>query len=349
MKKKSHRKPHLIFSLVFLLAAVLLLTPPMEAFSAGKEVVWNVSVWGGKRAGTLPWHDYAADMEKKTGGLWKFKFHYGSVLAPAKEQLDGIKAGMFEAAFFAPAYAPAKTPLHTVHEMPFIAPSDNVHMGKLWIELWNHPAMKKELLKWDAVGFLPNMLPTYNIMGNKAIRTVADLKGLRIRVGGEASKVLKEFGAVPTLVPAPEVYETLARGTLDAVTLPWTFAFGAYKIHEVSKYACLISLNSLSMLPVAKKTAWDALPDEWKKYHMQWYHQAPEKWAAGYKKADDKWMPIFEKKLTFIKFPDSEREKLVAKANEFYDKWASDREKEGLPGREILDFYLKKRKEIAGY
>ena len=349
MKKKIFRKQQLIFSCVLVLAAVFVLTIPMEAFSADKAVVWNVSIWGGKRAGTRPMHEYAADMEKKTGGAWKFKFHYGSVLSPAKEQLDGLRAGLFEAAFFAPAYAPGKTPLHTVHELPFIAPSDNAHMGKLWIELWKHPAMKKELLRWNAVPFLPNMLPIYNLMGTKAIRTVEDLKGYRCRVGGEIAKVLRKFGAVPTLVPAPEIYETLSRGTLDAAAFPWTYAFGAYKIHEISQYATVLSMGTLSMLPVASKTAWDALPEAWKKYHMEWYYKAPEKWAVEYKKADDKWLPIFKKHVEIIEFPASERAKLVARAQEVLDSWVKTREKEGLPGKEILDYYLKKRKEIAGF
>lgn len=349
MGKEFLRKRYVVILCSLAIGVSFLCTLAPKATPAEKEVLWNVSCWGGKRAGTRPLHVYAADMEKQTGGRWKMKIHYGSVLAPAKEQLDGLKAGMYEAAFFAPAYAPGKTPLHTVHELPFIAPRDNVQMGKLWIELWKHPAMKKELLKWNAVPLLPNMLPKYDIMGTKAVRTVADLKGLRVRVGGEIARVLREFGAVPTLMPAPEIYEAIARGTIDAVTLPWTYAFGAYKIHEVSRYACIIALGSLSMMPVVNKDAWEALPERWKEYHREWYYKAPEMWAAEYKKADDKWLPIFKEKLELIEFPTSERDKLVAKAEEVYERWVKEREKEGLPGREILDYYLKKRKEIAGY
>ena len=108
-----------------------LFTLPPKAISAEKVINWNLSVWGGKRAWTRPLHDWAADMEKKTKGGWKIKIHYGAVLAPPKEQLDGIRAGMFEAAAICCAYTPGKVPLHTVAELPFIAPDTNPFFYKM--------------------------------------------------------------------------------------------------------------------------------------------------------------------------------------------------------------------------
>ncbi|MBC8247837.1 MAG: C4-dicarboxylate TRAP transporter substrate-binding protein [Deltaproteobacteria bacterium] len=337
----------MVFSLAIALAFLLTSTP--EVFSADKPIQWNLSVWGGSRAWTKPVEQWAKDMEKATNGRWKIKIHYGGVLAPAKEQLDGIRAGMFEAGGFCSAFHPGKNPLHTVAELPFIAPSNNKHIFQLSAALWEHPALKKELLKWNAVPLLPGGLCQYQLMGNKPVRTVEDLKGMRIRMGGEIGKVLRAMGAVPTMVPAPEVYEAVSRGTIDLVGFPWTYAYGSYKVHEVSKYAIVpIALGTMNCPFVASKDAWDALPEEFKKIHMKWYEKAAGIWADAYKQADDKWMPIFKKKLEFIEFPKSERDKIVAKAQGFYDKWIEAREKEGLPGREIYEYYLKKRKELTG-
>lgn len=72
-------------------------------------------------------------------------------------------------------------------------------------------------------------------------------------------------------------------------------------------------------------------------------------WAEEYAKADRKWTPIFKEKLQYIEFPASERDKLVTKAQPVYDAWLKEMEKRNLPGKELLDFYLNKRKEIAGY
>ena len=349
MVKKVFRKRYVVVLCSLIIMVGFLFSLPPKAISAEKTINWNLSIWGGKRAWTRPLHEWAADMENKTNGRWKIKIHYGAVLAPPKEALDGIRAGMFEAAGICCAYTPGKVPLHTVAELPFIAPDENIHIFKMTEALWRHPALKKELLKWNAVPLLSAGLCQYHLMGNKKVRTAEDLKGKRIRMGGEIGKVLRAMGAVPTLVPAPEVYESLSRGTIDLVGFPWTYAYGAYKCYEVSKYASFpVSLGTMNCPYIANKDAWDALPEEFKKYHMEWYDKSPEVWAAEYKKADDKWLPIFKKKLEFIDFPASERNKIVAKAEEFYEKWVKAREKEGLPGRDILNYYLKKRKELTG-
>ncbi len=337
-----------LFSLTILVGFVFTLAP--NAFSADKVIEWNFSLWGGKRAWSAPLHDWAADMEKKTNGRWKIKLHYGGVLAPPKENYDGIKAGMFEAAGICAAYTPGKNPLHTVSELPFIAPNENKDIIQMMAELWKHPALKKELLKWNAVPLIPSALCQYHLMGNKAVRTVKDLDGARIRIGGEKGRVLKEFGAVPTLVPAPEVYEALSRGTIDLVGFPYAYGYGSYKTYEVSKYVSLpMSLGTMSCFYIANKDAWDALPEEFKKYNMEWYYKSPEIWAAEFKRADDKWTPIFKKRLEFIDFPFSERERLVGEAEEVYERWVERMEKQRLPGRDVLNYYLKKRKQLVGH
>jgi TRAP-type C4-dicarboxylate transport system substrate-binding protein len=104
----------------------------------------------------------------------------------------------------------------------------------------------------------------------------------------------------------------------------------------------------MSCFYIASKDAWDALPEEFKKYHMLWYNQAPGIWRGAFKKADDKWIPIFKKHLEFIDFPKSERDKIVEKAQAVYERWVERMEKQGLPGRDVLNYYLKKRKELTG-
>lgn len=345
MKKKA---VNILLTLVLTIG--FLYAFPSQAISKEKVVKWNLNVWGGPRAYTAPIEKWAKDMAKATNGKWQIKIHYGGVLAPPKEALDGIKAGMYEASMFAVAYHPGKVPLHRVMELPFISPRENLEILRMQYAMWEHPAFKKELLKWNAVPLLPAAIPTYHLMGNKAIRSVEDLKGARVRIGGDIAKVLRKFGAVPTMVPAPQTYEALSRGTVDLVGLAYTFAYGSFKIYEVSKYMNIpMTLGVVCGPVVANKTAYDALPEEFKKIHQAWYVQCPDVYAEEYAKVDRKWEPIFKKKLQYIQFPSSERAKLVAKAQPVYDAWVAEMEKKRLPGKEVMEYYLKKRKEIAGY
>ena len=51
----------------------------------------------------------------------------------------------------------------------------------------------------------------------KKIKTVADLKGLKFRIGGFAGKVVERLGVVPQNLPGGELYAALEKGTIDAV------------------------------------------------------------------------------------------------------------------------------------
>ena len=51
----------------------------------------------------------------------------------------------------------------------------------------------------------------------KEINTVDDLKGLKMRIPGFGGKVMAGVGAVPTNIPAGELYQALERGTIDAL------------------------------------------------------------------------------------------------------------------------------------
>jgi TRAP-type mannitol/chloroaromatic compound transport system substrate-binding protein len=50
----------------------------------------------------------------------------------------------------------------------------------------------------------------------KEIKTAADFKGLKFRMGGFAGKVLGRLGAVPQNIPGGEIYQALEKGTIDA-------------------------------------------------------------------------------------------------------------------------------------
>jgi TRAP-type C4-dicarboxylate transport system substrate-binding protein len=322
-----------------------------QAVSAPKVITWNVALWGGERDWTRPLHRWVADMEKLTNGRWKINLHYGAVLSPAKEHFDGIKAGLFEACQFCCSYAPGKTPLHSVHELPFILPQDATQISQLLATLWEHPAFLKELARWKAVPLLPAALPQDGLMSNKPIYKIEDFKGLRVRISGEQAKVLARFGAAPAMVPGPDMYEAMERGTVDALATPWPFAFGSFRIYEVSKYATPnFAPGSKCCAYVANRDAWNALPEEFKKFHTEWYRKAPKVWGEEYKKGHKKWIPIFKKRgIEFIELPPEERAKLVSKAEGVYKKWIERMEKKGLPGKEVFDYFMAKRKEIAGY
>ena len=70
----------------------------------------------------------------------------------------------------------------------------------------------------------------------KEIKTVADLKGLKMRIGGFAGTVLAKLGVVPQQIAGGEIYPALEKGTIDAAE--WVGPYDDEKLgfHKVAPY-----------------------------------------------------------------------------------------------------------------
>jgi TRAP-type C4-dicarboxylate transport system substrate-binding protein len=165
------------------------------------------------------------------------------------------------------------------------------------------------------------------------------MKGVKMRIAGLNAKALQAFGAVPTMVTAPEGYTALERGTIDSFGFPYSFAFGAYKLYEVSKFATEgMAMSGFLCFQGVSLTAWNKLPENLKAKLPQAWALNREALLKAYKESDEKWIPIFKQKLEVTQFPASERAKLVAASNPIWEAWVKEQEAAGRPGREILNF-----------
>ena len=323
-------------ALVTLLFAVSL----VPAVTFAKKLEWKFSIQGQRRAFTEGL-EAAKVMMEKADPNFKFTIVYGNALSPAKQNLDGLKIGAFEAAFTFAGYHPGKLPMAMVLELPFLLPTDHAKKNAAEVEIKKHPIIAKELSKrWNAMFFLNAFLPPYELMGNKRIASVKDFKGVKVRLSGPNAKVLQDnFGAVPTMVPAPEAYEAVDRKMIDVFGLPYTYALGAYRVYEVSKYTTEgLAMGGGSVMMLMSVDAWNAWPQKLKDMLPQIRKRNDDALIAAYAKADKKWRPIFDKRLEIVPFPASEREKIVAKAQPVWVKWEKDNNKKGFPATKLLNF-----------
>ena len=76
----------------------------------------------------------------------------------------------------------------------------------------------------------------------KEIKTVADLSGLKFRIGGIAGQVLQKVGVVPQQLAGGDIYPALEKGTIDAAE--WVGPYDDEKLgfQKVAKYLLLSGL-----------------------------------------------------------------------------------------------------------
>jgi TRAP-type C4-dicarboxylate transport system substrate-binding protein len=322
--------------LVLFLIVSLFATPPAPA----QPVHWKVALFGPPRPVTVPLDWYAKEVAARTGNQLMIELVYGEALAKATEMPEGLRAGAFEMAMLCGSYYPGKFPLFTVLDLPMLAPADVAAQGRLQIAVGDHPRIAEELKRWGLKLLVPIPLPQFQIMGQRRIVKAEDFKGVRVRVSGEMGRVLEDYGAVKSLVPAPEVFPSLERGIVDAATFPGTFAFASYRLHEISKYYIdKISLGAQPCFFGVSQTAWGRLSAPQQRLLLELREPVLKEYLRAYQAADKKNYVEFRRKgVEIVNFPPAERARLAAGAEKHWRAWVDDKEKRGLPGRAILEF-----------
>jgi TRAP-type C4-dicarboxylate transport system substrate-binding protein len=121
-------------------------------------------------------------------------------------------------------------------------------------------ALRKEHLEKGIMYWTEKIFPTA-MVSKKPVKTLEDLKGLKVRSSGKIADMLKTVGASPVLVPGEEIYTALSTGVIDAAH--WGAAAGALttKLCEPAKYYVQpnLAFSATDLIMVSKK-AWDELP-----------------------------------------------------------------------------------------
>jgi TRAP-type mannitol/chloroaromatic compound transport system substrate-binding protein len=159
---------------------------------------------------------FAKKVSELSGGKFQISTHAAGELMPAFGVVDGVQAGTVEVAHTAPYYFFGKDPTFAIGcAIPF---GLNSRQMTAWMFEGNGMKLMREFYaKYNIVNF-----PAGNTgaqMGGffrKEIKSLADLKGLKFRIGGFGGKVIERIGAVAQNIPGGEIYQALEKGTIDA-------------------------------------------------------------------------------------------------------------------------------------
>ncbi|MEJ6404342.1 C4-dicarboxylate ABC transporter substrate-binding protein [Yoonia sp. 2307UL14-13] len=223
-------------------------------------IVWDVSLWGSRRAFTEHVEKLAELVEQNTNGEFTLNISYGG-LAPSRENLDGIAAGTFEMAQFCAGYHPEKNPSITVLELPFLGVTSMEQERAVSQAVYNHPAVIADLARWNATLLMPTPQPQYNIAGvGTPPTTLAAFQNMTVRATGGAGDAINALGASTINLPAPQVKDALSNGEINAVA----FAPHAHMAFETVNNALWWTTNlnpGTANCPVVVNTdALNALP-----------------------------------------------------------------------------------------
>jgi TRAP-type C4-dicarboxylate transport system substrate-binding protein len=278
------------------------------------------------------------EIEQATGGRVKITVHTGGALGKAQDHFDMAASGIVDIALSVQAYTAGRFPLSSVVELPFLAPSGECGARILWELYEKFPEVRAEYKDVKVLALLcygSNQL----LMGKKPVKTLADGKGLKIRGTGEVQgEMIRRIGAVPLSMAAPDLYESLDKGVIDGTF----FAFGAargFRFFEVTKHVTVGNFFVGPQFLVMNLKKWHSLPpDIQKTIDSLTGEKASLAGGRGYDAEDRLGLADFQKaKAEIYRLPADELAKWKAAFAPISEKWVSQMETKGLPGRKILE------------
>jgi TRAP-type mannitol/chloroaromatic compound transport system substrate-binding protein len=169
-------------------------------------------------------------------GRFEIRSHAAGEIVPPLQVFDAVSAGTVEVGHVLSSFFFGKNPAFAFDAgLPF---GLNTRQQFAWMFDGGGLELMREVFK--PYNIVP--IPVGNVgvqMGGwfrKEIKTVADLKGLKFRIGGFGGTILNKLGAVPQQIPAGEIYGALEKGLIDGAEWIGPYDDEKLGLHKVAKY-----------------------------------------------------------------------------------------------------------------
>jgi TRAP-type mannitol/chloroaromatic compound transport system substrate-binding protein len=178
----------------------------------------------------------AKRVAEATDNKFQIRAFAGGEIVPAFQVTDAVQQGTVECGHTASYYFVGKDPTFAFDcAIPF---GLNTRQQNAWMYWGGGLQLMREFFKDYNIYQIP-CGNTGTQMGGwfrKEIKTVADLKGLKFRIGGFAGQVVSKLGVVPQQIPGGDIYPSLEKGTIDAAE--WVGPYDDEKLgfYKVAKY-----------------------------------------------------------------------------------------------------------------
>jgi TRAP-type mannitol/chloroaromatic compound transport system substrate-binding protein len=208
----------------------------------------------------------AERMRSLSGGRLDITVHAAGEMVPAFEVLDAVGNGVADMGHTASFYWQGKMPAASFFTtVPFgLTPGEHV----AWIEAGGGQGLWDEL--YAPFGVKPFMGGNTGVcMGGwfrREVKSLADLRGLKLRTLGLGGEVYRRLGVTPQTTPPAEILISLQSGVIDGAEFvgPGTdIALGLYRVAPFYYYPGFNKPNGTGECIISLK-AWNALSDELK-------------------------------------------------------------------------------------
>jgi TRAP-type C4-dicarboxylate transport system substrate-binding protein len=283
------------------------------------------------------------EVETRSGGKVKITYFPGGTLGKGPEIYSHILKGITDMGLCLFAYTRGRFPVMEAVDLPLGYPT-----GTCATEVINKFYSKFKPKELDDVHLLylhahgPGLLHS-----KKPVKTMADVKGMKIRSTGFSAKVANALGGVAVAMGQGGAYEALQKGVVEGTLSPMEVLKG-WKQAEVIKYTteCFSVGYTTGFYVVINKDKWKALPKDVQKVMTAVSKEWIPKHGAAWDQSDAE-----GKKYTLslgnqvIPLSPEESEKWRAAVRPVIDEFIAESEKKGIPAKKLVEFLEKEIKK----
>jgi TRAP-type mannitol/chloroaromatic compound transport system substrate-binding protein len=250
------------------IGVLILLAVLVSTAGAQSVITWKLQSWAAAGDPTYAAAQEFAEVVKvaSNGRLIIRTFNAGALI-PAGKEFDSVIAGSVEAIHGAPGWAIGYFPASVFYNNVVGGLTKN--QTQLWLLSEGLALARKNYTPLGA--FYVGPLTPHNAevwaMSKKPLRSLADLKGYKIRLGNAAlNDIFSRMGATPVFLPGGEVYEAAQRGVIDGFEYVTPSVNWAMGFQEVTKYMYLSPTRAATDAQAlfVNQKVWDRLPADLK-------------------------------------------------------------------------------------
>jgi len=210
---------------------------------------------------TLP--TWIAAVEEASGGTLKIKIDPAPIAKPPG-QYDVVRDGAADMSYHVVAYTPGPFEILRGAELPFLSPSAEVGSQAAYDWYDRNVGFDAEFKDVKIITMFVHGPGA--VHSKEPIKTLEDIAGVKLRVGGGGVRMAEALGATPVALPAPKAYEAIQKGVADGAMFPFESIAG-FRLGELVNYHLEIpgGLYTTPFAVMMNPAKFDSLSDAHKK------------------------------------------------------------------------------------
>ena len=287
----------------------------------------------------IPWCE---KIKKESKGRLQCQIYPSMQLGGTPAQLfDQARDGVADIIWTVPTYQAGRFTKSEVFELPFMVKSAEKGSQAMWDYVHKN---SMDEFKGTKLIFTHVHDGSQLHFGSKSVKTLEDLKGLKIRSPNRiGAKTLAALGAIPVQMPIPAVPESIAKAVLDGASLPWE-VMPSLKLNEICKTSTEVGPNHAKhanaiFVFAMNQAKYDSLPADLKKVidnnsgieTSKWVGKIWDEGVAASRKLS------LDRKNTINTLTDAEYQRWVKATSSVDDGWIKEVDAKGGNGKALLN------------